>query len=112
MTKAAKTLQYILTLLSKKDYKALEELTNGVRLSKEDIEMAIADYDATIIMPPSSVYDNLDIIEIQNSNPKAWSVRFDLWTEEEGESDLSLELTFIESNHELYNIEIDNIHVM
>lgn len=112
MTKAAKTLKYILTLFFKKDYRALEELTNGVRLSKEDIEMAINDYDAIIIMPPSSVYENLDIIEIQNSNPKAWSVRFDLWTEEEGESDLSLELTFIESNHELYNIEIDNIHVM
>ena len=35
----------------------------------------------------------------------------DLWTAEEGRSDLTLELTLTDSRGEIYQIEIDDIHV-
>jgi hypothetical protein len=35
-----------------------------------------------------------------------------LWTEEEGQSDLSLELTLILNNHGLIDIQVDGLHVL
>ena len=35
-----------------------------------------------------------------------------LWTEEEGCSDLSLELILIETDHTLLTTEVDNLHVL
>jgi len=63
-------------------------------------------------MPPESWFQNIDVIEIEGRAPRQWSVRFDLWTAEEGRSDLTLELTLTENNKELYGVEIDNIHVL
>ena len=47
----------------------------------------------------------------QGVKPPRWSVRMDLWTAEEGRSDLSLELTIIESGRG-YTVELDDIHVL
>ena len=55
---------------------------------------------------------NIDAIEITEADPKSWSVRYDLWTEEEGRSDLSLEVTLIESDNKLMRVELNNIHVL
>ncbi|MGD8619980.1 MAG: hypothetical protein PVH54_12445 [Gammaproteobacteria bacterium] len=76
------------------------------------MEVAIKEYGSMIVMPPSKAFEDLDIIEIEGSSPKSWSVRFDFWTEEEGLSDLSLELTLISSEEDLLKVEIDNIHVL
>ena len=76
------------------------------------MELAVLEYGATIITPPESAFEDLDIIDIKGATPRAWSVRFDFWTKEEGLSDLSLELTLINGEEELLNVEIDNIHVV
>lgn len=79
------------TLIIKCNYDGVVRLTNGIRLQAEHIKDAINKYGKTFILPPGNVYDNLDVIEIENVSPRKWSVRFDLWTEEEGRSDLSIE---------------------
>ncbi len=107
-----KTLRFILNLFVLGDYDALEKVSNGVRLTAEEMKSAIREYGDTISMPPDIAFRDLDIIEIVGTEPQAWSVRFDLWTEKEGVSDLSLELTLIDSANDLLQIEIDNIHVM
>jgi hypothetical protein len=107
------TVLNILKLLVNNEYESIEQFTNGIRLQAVDIKEAIDSYGRTLIMPPDTEYENLiDIIEISNSIPKKWSIRFDLWTREEGKSDLSLEMTLIESNNELMNVEFDDIHVL
>jgi len=63
-------------------------------------------------MPPVLTLDQLDVIEIDGSDPMAWSVRVDLWTREEGRSDLSLECTLIDGVGDLLAVEIDNLHVL
>lgn len=75
------------------------------------MQQAIADYGRTLAMHPSSAIDQLDVIEIDGSRPKAWSVRVDLWTVEEGRSDLSLECTLIDRPGDLLAAEVDNLHV-
>ena len=62
-------------------------------------------------MPPPDALTNLDVIEVEDSVPKQWSVRADLWTKEEGRSDLTLELTLLSDGGGLV-AEIDNIHVL
>ena len=39
-------------------------------------------------------------------------VRFDLWTVEEGRSDLSLEFTLVDGYNERMDFELDNLHVL
>jgi hypothetical protein len=53
----------------------------------------------------------LDIVRIAGSVPPAWSVRANLWTKEEGRSDLTLELT-IRQVENSYEVELDDLHVL
>jgi hypothetical protein len=106
------TVVQLLRWLVAGDYAAIERSTLGVRLSASLMQQAIAEYGRTLAMPPPSALDQLDVVEIDGSRPKAWSVRVDLWTVEEGRSDLSLECTLIDRPGDLLAAEIDNLHVL
>jgi hypothetical protein len=106
------TVLQLLRWLVAGDYAAIERATHGVRLSESLMQQAVAEYGRTLVIPPDSALDQLDVIEIDRSNPRAWSVRVDLWTLEEGRSDLSLECTLIDRPGDLLVVEIDNLHVL
>lgn len=101
----------VIQMLVNEEYDALVKYTNGKRLPKEEIEYTIGDYGCTIITPPDSVYDELDVIEVDNPAQREWSVRAPLWTREEGRSDLGIELSILEENKEDLRVELDNIIV-
>lgn len=94
------------------DYASIERTTKGIRLSAALLRLAVADYGQTLIMPPASSLDQLDVIEVKGSDPRTWSVRVDLWTAEEGRSDLSLECTLIDLAGDRLDVEVDNLHVL
>ena len=75
------------------------------------MKIAIQRYGRTLLLPAENAFDTLDLIEIENSKPKRYSLRFDFWTAEDGRSDLTLEATIIEDIGHL-RWEIDNIHVL
>jgi hypothetical protein len=102
----------LLDLLIEQNYVGVERLTKGVRLSAQLIESAITTYGRTLAAPPASELDRLDAVQIAGVQPNAWSVRVDLWTEEEGRSDLSLEATFRERSDGTFDVEVDDIHVL
>jgi hypothetical protein len=106
------TIAQLLRWLVARDYQALETYTQGVRLSARALHQAVETYGRRLVMPPDGALDALDAIEINGSTPRAWSVRVDLWTSEEGRSDLSLECTLIDSGKDLLAVEIDNLHVL
>ena len=89
---------------------AIEEYTKGRRLSADLLQQAVSDYERKLVMPPH-IADVLDAIEVGAAQPRAWSVRVDLWTEEEGRSDLTLECTRTDGGGDLLPAEIDNLHV-
>jgi hypothetical protein len=95
------TLIQLLLWLVAQDYEAIERFTAGVRLSADVMRRAVYQYGHTLVMPPDSVLNQLDVIEVTGSLPKTWSVRVDLWTAEEGRSDVSLECTLIDRPGEL-----------
>jgi hypothetical protein len=104
-----KAVTTVLSLMVQKQYSELETLTNGKRLSAAEIERAIEEYGRKLIMPPHGI--NIEnAIEVKGSSPKIYSVVVALWTIEEGQSDLSVEMTVIDDPNGL-QIELDNIHV-
>lgn len=94
------------------DFSGIENLTNGCRLNAEEISEAISEYGGSLIMPPENVFGNLDVIRIDNENLSQWSVNVNLWTVEELESDLTLELTLIDNGKDILKAEVDNIHAL
>jgi hypothetical protein len=63
-------------------------------------------------MPSAPIGELLDVVEIRNSTPRSWNVNLPLWTKEEGKSDLTLQMCFIDSGNDLYSVEIDDLHVL
>lgn len=110
--RARATIVQLITWLVAQDYEAIERTTNGVRLSATALRNAVSEYGRRLIMPPDSALDHLDDIEVVGSNPKEWSVRVDLWSVEEGRSDLSLECTLVDQAGDLLRVEVDNLHVL
>ena len=105
------TTQQIVKLPVEADYDGIEYLTDGCRLKAEDISEAISENGESLIMPPETAFDNLDF-KIEGKNPSQWSVNINLWTIEEGQSDLTLELTLIDNEKKILEAEVDNIHTL
>jgi hypothetical protein len=102
----------IMSMLAERDYRALELLTRGVRLSAEQIETAIRQYGRTVAPYPESAAPQLDAIEVAHASAPTWSVRAPVFTVEEGWSDLTLELTLLDRPQGECEVEIDGIHVL
>ena len=110
---AATLLKQVIAWLVVGNFNAIASETNSTRLSAEQMEQAIRTYGRTLVAPPSSSFEKLDSIRVTAASEPTWSVRFDLWTLEEGRSDLSLECTLsIRPDDASATIEIDGIHVL
>ena len=106
------TVKKVTDLLAKEKYKEIESLCNGVQLNAEELAYAVKDYGMEILPLPKEGYEKLDIVEVTDSNPKEWSIYVPIYTTQEGMSVLTLELSLIDNPSELYQIEVDNLHVM
>lgn len=110
--KILNTARHLVSLLVSGNYAELHRLSNGVRLSVKEIAMAVTEYPATFIMPAKMDFQSLDVVEVSGSNPRTFSVDIDLWSKEEGRSDLTLQSRMIESDDEMMKVEIEDIHVL
>ena len=106
------TVHRLAEMLVAGDYDSIEEATRGRRLTAEQLRQAVEEYDRELQMPPEVVFHNLDVNEIEGAIPRAAWVLVDLWTVEEGRSDLTLEIRITDTGGELYDIEINNLHVL
>lgn len=85
-------------MLVKADYRGVERLSNGIRLSAGEIAGEIEEYGRELIEPPDRAFEEIDVIRIRDTSPAEYSVRFRLFTMEEGESDLEIQLTLIDDS--------------
>lgn len=99
-------------MLVQGDYEGLEHLTNGNRLTAAEMADGVTEYGGSLVLPPDSAFDSIDIVEVAGATPREWDARMSLWTAEEGKSDLTLELTLRDSEEDQYHVQIDNIHVL
>jgi hypothetical protein len=98
--------RYVVKLLVERRFAELETACNGVRLSAEDMEDALADLGRPLVMPPEPAWQRMESSAIRNW-PDAYSVRMDLWTAN-GKSDLCVELTLYSKNSKPV-IEVEDI---
>ena len=101
----------VMELLAAGKYSDLEALTNRVRLTASEMSSVITNYGRRLITPPAAAYDLMDVVNVRHAKPPRWSVTMPLWTLEEGRSDLSIELSIIQTNEGL-KVELDDIHVL
>lgn len=101
----------IASALVGRDYAEIETLTRRRRPSAEAMKTAVNQYGRTLIMPPPEEFEKLDCVEVRGANPRTFGIRFDLWTKEEGRSDLTLEFT-VRGNDDSYEVEVDDLHVL
>ena len=83
------------------------------RFSADDLRHAIASYGCTLVIPPDEVLEEellREAVPIRGEGG-SWALVADLWTVEEGRSDLSVELT-AEALPERIRVSIDDLHVM
>ena len=108
----ARTVSEVLALLVTADYDGLATLTDGERLTSDEIRSSVEDYGRTLMMPPGDLASHLEITRVLAAGPRKLAVALDLWTEEEGQSDLSLELTLTDNGDSGFRVEIDDLHVL
>lgn len=99
----------VLSLLVAGDFQGIERLSNGERLTAKEIEDAVREYGRTLIRPPSGDFE-IEEIALRGPGLTGWSVVCELWSREEGRSDLSLELTVLRKS-DCAVVEVDNLRV-
>jgi len=98
--------KHVLKLLVERRYDELEEVTGGVRLSAEAMMDAAEDVGGALVMPPPTVWNNLQVTAVRNW-PGAYSIHVDLYTAN-GRSSHVVEMTVHEKNGRPV-IELDDI---
>lgn len=111
LSKIQALVRLITTMLLQADYDGIARLTNDCRLTSTELAHAIREYPGTLVLPPENAFQQLDVIEIAQAQPRAWSVNLKLWTAEEGQSDLTLRLTVRDGGKENYDVEVEDLLV-
>ena len=106
------TVRHVVELLVAGQYHDIEALTDGVRLKKNEIEAGVLEYGRRLVAPPDGSYKLIDVVPITKTSPPEYSIRFRLYTEEEGRSDLEIQATLIDAKDTSFmKVEFDNILV-
>ena len=105
------TAREIVGQLACEDYESVVKLCVKSRLTSDDLRSVIHDYGRKLVLPPAEAYRNLDAVQVRGQATPTWSVRAPLWTLEEGQSDLALELT-IAVGPGAPRVELDDLHVL
>ena len=98
--------------LAQGDYEGLCRVARTSRLGPEEVERVVRHYGRHLVTPPVAAFDAIDLVPISSSDPQRWSAIVPLWSNEEGPSDLSLELTLEDSPAPVYAVEIEDLHVL
>ena len=104
------TLQRMVSLLVQRRFEEIERVTNGKRLSADAIKNAIAAYGRELVEPPRGAFDGCNVVVVTVSELPCVDVTMRLWIREEGECDLSIDLTLTRIGKWL-EVAIDDLHV-
>jgi hypothetical protein len=100
----------LLVLLADGDYESIMERCGYSLMDGDDLWIAVEEYGGTVAAPPAD-YAFMRACELRARAVPTWHVEADVWTEEEGRSDLTLEMT-IEFEASGPVIGINNLHVL
>jgi hypothetical protein len=106
-------LTIVLGLLVDGEYEVLESMTKAKNLTAVEMREAVESYGRTLARPPEGQLPaSVDVIELEGAPPRRLFVVLPLMTQEEGLSDLSVEMTLTEVAPHLWLIAMESIHVL
>jgi hypothetical protein len=111
-SKLRQTVERLTECLARGDYTGFCGLARLSRVSPQEVDTAIREYGHTILPLPADADGLLDVVALRDCIPPRWSVVVPLWTEQEGRSDLSLEITVEDVAGRDYAVEIEDLHVL
>ena len=100
----------LLVLLADGDYEGIKERCSGSGVTSDELQEIIRDYGRKVIAPPAD-YACINMYEREATAVPTWAVEADLWTEEEGRSDLTLSMT-VAFGPSGPAIRLDSLHVL
>ena len=100
----------LLVSLAYGDYPSIMERCSGSGMTSEVLQEIIRDYGRKVVAPPAD-YAHIRLYELEATEVPTWAVDADLWTEEEGRSDLTLQMT-IAFGPSGPAIRLDDLHVL
>ena len=95
--------------IANNNYSKIEMEQKNGRVNINDLKRSINEYGRTIIPLPNEAFKFMEIYHVESKN--MLHIVIDLWTKEEGRSDLTLSLNAYIKNNLLF-IEIDDCHVL
>lgn len=98
-------------LLTAMHYDTLERMTRRKRLTAGMMRDAVERYGRTLVRPPDAAYQDLSGLAGERHGKRVYQVVFPLWTKEEGQSDLELDLVIVEVLTGVYATELNAIRV-
>lgn len=87
----------------------LERDGRSGRVTAEELERAVRDYGRILVDPPEESFVNADAYATEEN--REWAIDVDLWTQEEGRSDLTLSVTARVVDGKV-QLAIDDLHVL
>ena len=104
--------QVLVSLLAAGKYDVAAAMTRGDRLSADDLRESIERYGRTLISLPNETLEKLDVVQVGGCQHPTFHVVVDLWTAEEGRSDLTLELELTDRYGGALETRILDLHVL
>lgn len=104
----------VVNLIVRGEYETAEALTRSRRLSAGELEDAVQRYGRHLVSPPQDTWNKLHVIPVKRRwrKKREYTVVVPMWTQEEGASDLTLELRVKEASQGLYDAEVLDLHVL
>ena len=102
----------IVACLAMADYEAVVALAPKSRVMPAQIKAAVEQYGRKLVPLPPEAYELIDYVAVRQSEALSWSVVVPLFTQEEGRSDLSLELQLTKLATAGYEVSVDGLHVL
>jgi hypothetical protein len=103
-------LRSVVDALVTQNYAALEADGRAGRVGAAGLEQAIARYGRRLVPLPEAAFE-ASMAYQHDAQRSHWAVDLDLWTAEEGRSDLTLSATVVEDGDDV-RVEIDDLHVL
>jgi hypothetical protein len=93
------------------NYSELEADGRAGRLSTEELRRAIMQYGRTLVALPDEAFEVANAHRIADEQFPSWAVDLDLWTKEDGHSDLTLSVK-VQVIPAGVLVQIEDLHVL
>jgi hypothetical protein len=121
----------------RQNFDELDQLSKKPKGSSEEMMLWIRRANRTLSMPPKEAFESIqyeskdgklsreaepfppgrnsypmNVIDVSDENQPSYWITFDMWTEEDGRSDFTLELAVTDVGSKDLEVDLEDLHVM